>query len=120
MRMDYETNDRVLATLVNAPKGGEGANGFGFAQPLEGGPEIYLAPDALRQSGLTRADIGCRVVLTMQSVSYGKPAYAIIVERDDSEIEGEEPDVIELAILRRLHKIERMIARLTVGEARDV
>ncbi len=117
MKMDYETNDRVIAILVNAPKGSEGRDGFGFAQPVEfpGDPEIYISPDAIRASGLTRADIGTRVVLTMQRASNGRPSFAAIVERDDSEIEGEEPDPIERAILRRLQKIERMLARLMGG-----
>jgi cold shock CspA family protein len=112
--MDYETNDRVIATLSNAPKGIEGRNGFGFAQPLVDGPEIYISPEAIKASGLTRIDIGCRVVLTMQATSNGRASFAAIVERDDSVIEGEEPDVVELAILKRLQKIERMLARLLI------
>jgi hypothetical protein len=110
--MTYKTNDRVPATLVNAPKGDEGRSGFGFALPFVGEPEIYIAPEAMMASGLTRADIGCRVVLTMQATTNGRPAFAAIVERDDSLIEGEEPDVVELAILKRLQKLERMLARL--------
>jgi cold shock CspA family protein len=112
----YRTNDIVLATLSNAARDLGGSRCFGFAEPLGGGPAIYVHPDAMTASGLTKADVGARVELTMQdSNNPAYPPFAVRIERDDSLIDGEEPDAIELAILQRLSGMERKLAAILCG-----
>lgn len=110
--MKYQTGDIVEGVLTNAPVR-LGEDRYGFAR-ADDGEDIYISVPAMSASGLMTEDVGSRVILTIHAdeARVGHKYFAMRVDRDDSEIDGEEPDVVEAAILKRLTKLERMLARL--------
>jgi cold shock CspA family protein len=107
--MAYKTDDRVYATLARGPY--TPGTGFGFAQPVDGGEEIFIPNDVMSRAGLTTNDVGLGLMLIMREHAEGRPAYAAVAMRDDTVVFGEVPDPIESTILNRLHMLERQMGR---------
>jgi cold shock CspA family protein len=114
---NYKDGDIVSGVLINAPRV---VRGFAFVKPDDGGENIYVPPNVFAGSGLSARDIGSRVTLMIHSDPRDpRPPCASSLTRDDSLIEGEEPDPIEREILRRLSELQAAVARLAMSGRRD-